>query len=134
MPKSSSASEKPSLRKAWRVSNVSGSSESSTPSVISSSIDRAATSERESRSFSVGISRPERTCWAETLTATLRSGQRTQSARAWRRASAPNSSLSPQVSASGTNTVGDISPRVGLIQRISASTPWIAPLASTCGW
>ncbi len=58
----------------------------------------------------------------ETLTATRMSfGQVAASMQAVRSTHSPIDSISPQSSATGTNSAGETAPRVGWSQRISAS-------------
>ena len=86
------------------------------------------------RAATMAVSRRSWNCRAETLTL-IRIGGRPRfcHASAWRQASfsthSPIGAIRPVSSASGMKRAGGSSPRLGWFQRISASTPKIAPRA-----
>jgi len=82
---------------------------------------------------------PAISCRGETLTETTSDGERRRHDAACRHASpithSPSSLIAPVSSASGMNSAGPTSPRVGWSQRRSASQPTMEPVASEAkGW
>ena len=75
-----------------------------------------------------------RNCSGETLTETVMPGHALPSRQARRSTHSPSSMMRPECSAIGMKSAGEITPRVGCVQRASASTPTtVSPLALTIG-
>ena len=144
VPKSSTAMRTPESRSAVRSSHTRSWSRSSRLSVISSTSADAGTPCRRSAARTSSTNPVVRNCRADTLTLTygVRPDSRVRRAAAasdWTSTHAPSGTISPLSSARSMNSPGGTMPKVGCVQRTSASKPSavgsVPPSGSaTIGW
>ena len=133
MPKSSNAIPKPSARMDARVCWVWMSSARRIDSVSSNSMRSGGTPDVSSSSCSSARKPGTLSCTGDRLIETFSRAQRQLSSNARRITCMPSASINPHSSANGMKKLGGTAPRIGCVQRASASTPIIAPF-SNCGW
>ena len=120
----------PSARNASSRCKVSCGSSIETPSVTSKMTRDGAMPLSAMTAATRSTSLRSRIWIGDRFTATVRFGQRTPSVSARRNTNSPSWGIRPLCSASGMKTEGPMAPRVGWVQRNSASTPIMAPPAA----
>src|SRR5471032_3345841 len=130
VPKSSSASPIPIARSFSTLRRVGTSSLMSTVSVTSMFSGEGGNPDSCMTAATRSANESSRNCTGDTFTATTTgSRQRAASAQERRSTHSPSGRIRPVRSAMGTKVVGGNSPRVGCVQRTSASRPVTSPLA-----